>query len=538
MNPNGWIMSSSLELELKLAGPPDSLRKLIRLPAIKNRHVGATRTSNLVTAYCDSADHALSARNIAWRIRQSGRHFIHTLKMRGGSAQGALSSAREIALHRPNGTPDRAILDDPSFADDPDLLADLAAIFDRPDFGVIFETHIRRTTYRLALSETAVELAIDLGEIRAGARTCPITEAEFELIAGRDPSLLYDLALASVDQLGLRLEPESKAERGFRLTKNLALTVRKPTPLILAKDAHVDEALRASLAGALRQLLINGKVFEETQAPEAVHQMRVALRRARAAFALFKDLISDDQTDTIKSRLKVLADAMGDCRDLDVFLTEVLPAIAEQFAAETSPEERIDFDPLVKAAERARTAARIQADKVVRAKDYTKLVLDIDRYITTRAWRRGPSVDFGLLDSPITPFARMALDVRRKRAGRSAKDLADLLGDDRHRVRIELKKLRYGGAFFESLFPHKGTKTYLTALSELQDMLGAINDAYVANGLVRRLIAAEPAQSRAEIAFVGGVIVGFNAEHSSRAWDRLVRKWPSFERLHPFWREE
>ena len=531
-------MSSSLELELKLAGPPDVLRKLIRLPTIRNRHIGAKRTINLVTAYCDSADHALAAREISWRIRQSGRQFVHTLKMRSGSVQGALSSAREIALARPNALPDRTILNDPSLADDPILIADLAAIFDRPDFGVIFETRIRRTTYRLALAETAVELAIDLGEIRAGEEILPISEAEFELIEGRDPNLLYDLALAGVDQLGLRIEPESKAERGFRLTRDQPLTIRKPAPLTLAKDAPVDEALRAALAGSMRQLIINGKVFEQTQAPEAVHQMRVALRRARAAFALFKDLISDDQTEAIKARLKSLADAMGDCRDFDVFLTEVLPAIAAQFSAEASPEEALDFTPLINAAERARTAARLQADKVVRAKDYTKLVLDFDRYIATRAWRRNLSADFGALESAVTPFARMALDARRKRAGRSAKDLADLLGDDRHRVRIELKKLRYGGAFFESLFPRKGTKAYLTALSELQDMLGAINDAYVANGLIRRLIAAEPAPSRAEIAFAGGVIVGINADRSQRAWARLVRKWPSFERLHPFWREE
>jgi inorganic triphosphatase YgiF len=531
-------MSSSLELELKLAAPPEVLRKLIRLPAIKNRHIGTVRTINLVTAYCDSADHVLAARGIAWRIRQSGRHFIHTLKMRSGLGQGAMSMAREIEWRSAAGQPDPTLLNDPALANDADLTADLAAIFAQPDFGVIFETHIRRTTYRLALAETAVELAIDVGEIRAGDKTCPISEAEFELVAGRDPNLLYDLALAGVDQLGLRLEPESKAERGFRLTKGLGLMISKPAPLTLAKDAPVDEALRAALAGAMRQLLINGKVFEETQAPEAVHQMRVALRRARAAFALFKDLVADDQTEAIKARLKQLADAMGDCRDFDVFLTEVLPAITRQFSDETAPDGQIDFAPLMQAAERARAAARLQADQVVRAKDYTRLVLDFDRYITTRAWRQGSSVDFTALDSAITPFARMALDSRRKRAGRSAKDLAELLGDDRHRVRIELKKLRYGGAFFESLFPRKGTKTYLTALSELQDMLGAINDAYVANGLIRRLIASEPASSRAEIAFAGGVIVGFNAERSSRAWARLVRKWPSFERLHPFWREE
>ena len=54
--------------------------------------------------------------------------------------------------------------------------------------------------------------------------------------------------------------------------------------------------------------------------PEGVHQMRVGVRRLRAAIAVFSELLDCKQTQQIKRDLKWLAGKLGPVRDLDVFL--------------------------------------------------------------------------------------------------------------------------------------------------------------------------------------------------------------------------
>lgn len=73
-----------------------------------------------------------------------------------------------------------------------------------------------------------------------------------------------------------------------------------------------------------------------------------------------------------------------------------------------------------------------------------------------------------------------------KRRGRH---LDDLDPEERHRVRIAAKKLRYGAEFFAPLFPGKkaGKRhgAFGKALSDLQDHLGALNDIATGHELMR-----------------------------------------------------
>ena len=53
--------------------------------------------------------------------------------------------------------------------------------------------------------------------------------------------------------------------------------------------------------------------------PDGVHQMRVGVRRLRAAIWVFSDLLRSQQTETIRQDLKWLAGKLGPVRDFDVF---------------------------------------------------------------------------------------------------------------------------------------------------------------------------------------------------------------------------
>ena len=80
---------------------------------------------------------------------------------------------------------------------------------------------------------------------------------------------------------------------------------------------------------------------------EALHQMRIGLRRLRAAIALFAEIVADEKMETIKGELKWITQQLGPARELDVFAADVLeplrgkqPDAVELAAAHDAFEQR------------------------------------------------------------------------------------------------------------------------------------------------------------------------------------------------------
>ena len=92
-------------------------------------------------------------------------------------------------------------------------------------------------------------------------------------------------------------------------------------PIALPKDATCAEAFQIIARSCLSQMLQNEALVRQTQDPAALHQMRVGLRRLRAALSLFgKQLLTDPESAAIKDDLRWAGQAMGTARDLDVLL--------------------------------------------------------------------------------------------------------------------------------------------------------------------------------------------------------------------------
>ena len=91
----------------------------------------------------------------------------------------------------------------------------------------------------------------------------------------------------------------------------------------------------------------------------------------------------------------------------------------------------------------------------------------------------------------------------RRRAVKRGKHLPDMPDEERHELRIALKNLRYAAEFFGSLFgKSKEVRSYLGVVAELQEDLGAHNDAATAKKLLAaaHLDQAKPALNEAAAA--------------------------------------
>jgi CHAD domain-containing protein len=121
-------------------------------------------------------------------------------------------------------------------------------------------------------------------------------------------------------------------------------------------------------------------------------------------------------------------------------------------------------------------------------------------------------------------------DARVRKRGR---DVPTATPEARHRVRIAAKKLRYAAEFFASLYPAKRVARYVAALQDLQDILGALNDAAV----VDRLLGEVMRTGRKEIpSHVEGLVRGWVAAVAEQELARFKRAWREFEDAKAFWK--
>ena len=193
-----------VELELKLALPPQQAERLRRHPALRPISPHRAVVAELDAIYFDTPELALQAQGVAVRLREAGGRWVQTVKGRS-DASGALHRRLEWE------TPSEGAGLDFSGIDDPALRRQLTAPALAERLQPVFRTRFRRWARLLVLGDgTRIELALDQGRIEAGASEAPICELELELKSGR-PEALFELALALQQDLDLRPEPRSKA---------------------------------------------------------------------------------------------------------------------------------------------------------------------------------------------------------------------------------------------------------------------------------------------------------------------------------------
>ncbi len=130
-----------------------------------------------------------------------------------------------------------------------------------------------------------VVVAFDKGDIVVPGASCPISEVELELKQG-NAAELFKLARSIGDIVPMWLDVKSKSERGYDLAESKVNAPEKAFDAELRADMSAARAFTLIGRACLRQLLVNEPATRQRDA-EALHQMRIALRRLRAAISLF-----------------------------------------------------------------------------------------------------------------------------------------------------------------------------------------------------------------------------------------------------------
>src|SRR3974390_582027 len=519
-------MAVAREVELKLEVPSDCLERLRSDPHFREKLKKPTADQTLDSVYFDSDDFYLRHHGINLRVRQIGDQHLQTLKIMGPSATHFDRTEIEAKIFGETPDLDLAIQECPE-------LSPIAA--DGRDANKpVFTTHVERKSYRIDESESEIELALDSGKIVANGSALPIFEIELELKRGR-PADLFNLARSISTIVPVQLGLESKAARVYALLDPRD-QVAKAEPVILTPFGSVDDAFKTIAQSCLHQVLGNAAAVCARN-PAAVHQMRVGMRRLRAAISVFSDIVRDDQVDQIKDRLKYYAAELAPARDLEVMIVDVLRPFRRRH-----PEDK-GFAALIGSYTRRRTKAYERAIQAITSDEFHKFTIECAAWIEAGHWtdNNGPANNKGLAGS-INVSAAHQIARRRKRLLRRGRHLVDLKPHDVHQLRIEAKKLRYATEFFESLHSEgkagKRSRRFASAMHKLQEALGAYNDMVVRRTLFTELTAGPQAKKNPAIAFAAGQIVGEQRGLGTQLLKDATKALSKLEAIKAFWKVE
>jgi triphosphatase len=501
-----------MEVELKLIVAREDLGRVLAAQAVKQRAQGRARAMELESVYYDTPELDLHAGRLALRLRQSGERWLQALKGAAASTAG-LTEREEYEWPVPGRRVDFVLLDGTPYGP---VFAKRRV---RENLRPVFTTRFTRTLRRLRLAEgTQAELCADLGEIRAGARRTPICEIEVELKGG-NAQALFEFATDLLREVPFRLGAASKAERGYALFQDSKLRPRKAVAVALRPDMGRAEVLQTVARGCLAQIHANEEGFLSGRDPEFLHQVRVGFRRLRVALAMPDDPDWRAALEPVRGEMKWLFSLLGPARNWDVFMTETLPPLLRHLKADEGL-----------AGLRAR-CLRVRRRHMARARDamnsarYPALLLSLGTLLYGR-----PPPELPGASAPAPGFAQAIIERRDKAMRRRGEGLRSATPEERHTARIAAKKLRYCAEFFAPLYPQRKVKRYVDALADLQDALGIINDATVADILLEEL----GSGGRADLGVIG-IVKGWIAAGEARAVERLTRAWDGFEKCRRFW---
>jgi inorganic triphosphatase YgiF len=521
--PRCYLMAR--EIELKLHAPAKAAARLPKTPWLEKLATAPARRQRLVSVYFDTPAFKLRKAGLSLRVRHQGDKTVQTVKRDPRGACGALTR-QEWEWEITGDEPDLDVVEHTALAQ-----------FNLKKLGrklrPLFETDVERVAILLERQDNKLELAIDRGELRAGNRSERLSEIELEVKDGKTIETV-NLARRIAAETAASYGTKSKGERGYALSagEEHAPVFGDEIPLRPAMPAG--QALQAIGFSCLHHFAANHDAVAHGD-PEGVHQMRIGLRRFRAALSLFKEVVQQPDVEHIKSELKWLTDQLGAARDFDVLLKEGVQRLRRQ-----EPEAG-EVAALENDLEHRRRAAFARAKAAVVSDRYRRLVLECAFWLAGGDCftSRDPLIA-ARRDILVSDFVAAELTRRTGKIIKRSKKLRALDARRRHKLRIAIKKIRYACEFFANVYTGRKAarrrKEFAATLKGIQSGLGRLNDVQVHGRLAHRF--AHPGRGAArqtEKAFAIGLLAGREHAEARAILADAIEAARKISDTKPFW---
>jgi CHAD domain-containing protein len=346
------------------------------------------------------------------------------------------------------------------------------------------------------------EVGVEVG-VAEGQR---FRELEVELTEVAPGKLLARVVDALLDAGAEQAKPRPKLVHALGPAANERPELE---PIALDGKPGLGQLVQAALARHVRRIVDHDPVIRLDLDPEGVHQMRVATRRLRADLRTFRPVLDRAWSEPLRDELKWLGRALGTTRDADVMLGNFRKRVDELPERDRAPAQAL-LDRLSE--EREEALAALQ-----RLLDGRRYRLLLDALVDAVAEPR-----FADDADPAEPAADAVPALVAKPWKKLRKEVGGLdrepANEALHQVRIRAKRARYAA---EAATPAIGGDAERLAdiLSDLQDVLGELQDAVVAESWLRTAAT----EATVEQALVIGLLI---AQERAQAVERRA-SWES-----------
>ena len=286
-------------------------------------------------------------------------------------------------------------------------------------------------------------------------------------------------------------------------------------------DGPAADLLRERLAAQL-DALRRAEVDVRAEAPEGVHDLRVAMRRVRSALATFRPLVDTSVAEPLRAELCWASQELGRLRDAEVVAERVAALVDAEPGSSDRAAERPIADAMVLEVARGR---EVVAD-VLASRRYRTVVASLEAFVLDPPW-----TDHAVA-APARKVARKRVrkDVRRLRDRLErafAEPDADLRAPMLHEARKAAKRLRYATEAAEPVMGRR-TRRLGEVATRLQTLLGDHHDTVATR---EALVAFTRARADAGTAFACGRLHAEEAAEGARLEKKARRAAAELERL-------
>jgi CHAD domain-containing protein len=497
----GMAASEVLEVERKY-DPQDSdaLPSLTSLPGVD--HLGTAESHDLDATYFDTANLALASRGITLRRRTGGTDAGWHLKL-------PVTEGERREITEPlGGDPDSVPLP----------LAQLVRVHARAQkLQLVARLKTHRTVLPLQSADGTVLAEFSDDHVDAQAPGVPDAPArwrewEIELVDG--PRRLLKDADALCDAGGV---PAALA--ASKLAR--ALGSRYPANPAALPKPHRKAPASAVLLAYLYQQVEALKTHDpgvRTDAPDAVHQLRVAARRMRSALATFGKLTEPGTAKPLRAELKWLASTVGQARDTEVMrsrLREMIDAEPPELLLGPVAQQIEEHLGAIHHDARAAGLAALDSDR------YFHLLDSLDAFLAApplsgRAGKKALRTMGQLVSAERKRLVKAVRAAFEEEAREAAEDIS------LHEVRKSAKRLRYAAEAVAPVFGKQATSLARDA-EGIQETLGTLQDSVVTRETLRDLAAQAPASGGNGFSY--GRLHALEQQRGTEAREEFIRGW-------------
>ena len=380
----------------------------------------------------------------------------------------------------------------------------------------------RRSTLADAAGGPLAEIALDAVTAAAlGGAAEPVRWTEVEVELAEDAAGGGGL-LKAADR-ALRRSGLTPSASRMKLEAALGDALPAPAaPLMPGRKTSAGEVVVAYLRTQFEELLSRDVLVRRAQ-PDALHRMRVAARRMRAALQEFGGLFHAAGIDGLINELRWLGQELGRARDeevlRDLLLDELARTPAESVLGPVRARVAGHFAP------RLAEAERHVLDEVLTSSRYLTLLDDLEAWIANppfagKAGRRAAG-ELPRLVKRSQRRVRRRMSAARQASSDGERDSA------LHAVRKAAKRARYA-AEVAAVTSGKPAGKSAAALEKLQSTLGDHHDGAIASTELRAL--AVHAHGEGENAYAYGILHGRLHERGHRLAERARDQWRRADR--------